>query len=206
MEFFDKAKVVRFRSHLAKYLVADEDEETVRQSRNGSSQSARWTVEFVEGDNHLIRLKSVYNKYLTSTSEPFLLGMTGKKVLQTIPSMKNDSSIEWEPITDRYQVKLGTKNGKFLRANGGTPPWRNSVTHDVPNRTATQDWILWDVDVVDILEDFSSSSDFSSLASTISSFSTFSSNSESFEHSDKGSPSLVTKNQEHAFGREARFL
>ncbi|XVE83821.1 hypothetical protein DITRI_Ditri16bG0118200 [Diplodiscus trichospermus] len=168
MEFFDKAKAVRLRSHLGKFLVSEEDEETVRQSRNGSSQRARWTVEFVQGDSHLISLKSIYNKYLTATREPFLLGTTGKKVLQTIPSMKNDSSIEWEPITDRFQVKLRTRNGKFLRANGGTPPWRNSVTHDIPQRAATQNWVLWDVDVIDILE-FDSSSKFSSLAPAISS-------------------------------------
>lgn len=200
MEFFDKAKAVRLRSYHGKYLVADEDEETVRQSRNGSSQRARWKVEFVEGDSHLVRLKSVYNKYLTATNEPFLLGVAGKKVLQTIPSLKNDSCIEWEPITDRFQVKLRTRNGKFLRANGGTPPWRNSVTHDIPYRTATQDWVLWGVDVVDILEYFDSSSDFSSsVASTVSSFSTFALNS---LNSDKGLPSPDTNNFKHAFGKE----
>ncbi|XVF58227.1 hypothetical protein PTKIN_Ptkin07bG0047500 [Pterospermum kingtungense] len=198
MEFFDKAKAVRLRSYHGKYLLAEEDEETVRQSRNGSSQRARWTVEFVQGYSHLIRLKSIYNKYLTATDEPFLLGIAGNKVLQTIPSTKNDIAIEWEPITDRFQVKLRT-NGKFLRANGGTPPWRNSVTHDVPYRTATQDWILWDVDVVDILE-FDSSSDFSSVASTVSSFSTFSS------YSENGSPLPDTYNFKHAFGRETTAM
>ncbi|OMO77397.1 hypothetical protein COLO4_25210 [Corchorus olitorius] len=196
MEFFHKAKAVRLRSHLGKYLVADEDEETVRQSRNGSSQRARWTVQFVQGDTHLIRLKSVYNKYLTATNEPFLLGMTGKKVMQAIPSSKHDSSIDWEPITDRNQVKLRTRSyGKFLRANGGTPPWRNSVTHDVPHRTATQDWILWEVDVVDILE----SSDFSSsIASSFSTFSTFSSN------SDLPAVLVTDSFDEYAFRTQAR--
>ncbi|KAL2532737.1 Protein of unknown function (DUF569) [Abeliophyllum distichum] len=41
--------------------------------------------------------------------------------------------------------------GQILRANGGLPLWRNSVTHDVPHRTTTQEWILWDVHVVEIL-------------------------------------------------------
>ncbi|RHN41171.1 hypothetical protein MtrunA17_Chr8g0363181 [Medicago truncatula] len=48
------------------------------------------------------------------------------------------------------QVKLKTIDGNVLRANGGLPPWRNSVTHDIPHRSATQDWILWDVDVLEI--------------------------------------------------------
>ena len=203
MEFFDKAKAVRFRSHLGKYLVADEDEETVRQSRDGSSQRARWTVEFVQGDNHLIRLKSIYNKYLSASNEPFLLGMMGKKVLQTIPSSKNDSSIEWEPITDRCQVKLRTRcYGKYLRANGGTPPWRNSVTHDVPHRTATQDWVLWGVDVVEVLE-VDSSSDFikSTIGSTVLNFS-----SNFASDSDKGSQTLSMHSEEIRYARVLVYI
>ncbi|EXB36667.1 hypothetical protein L484_002081 [Morus notabilis] len=151
MEFFNKAKAVRLKSHLDKYLNADDDEETVRQNRNGSSRRAWWKVELVDGKSHVIRLKSFYGKYLTAWDEPFLLGMTGKRVLQTTPASENDTAmIEWEPRTEAFQVKLRTRGGKYLRANGGTPPWRNSVTHDVPHRTATQNWIIWSVDVVDI--------------------------------------------------------
>ncbi|KAL0461654.1 UNVERIFIED_CONTAM: hypothetical protein Slati_0053000 [Sesamum latifolium] len=151
MEFFNNAKSVRLKSHLGKYLVADDDEQTVRQSRNGgASRKARWAVELVDGNPHVIRLKGCHGRYLTASDEAFLLGMTGKKVLQTVPDMKKDGSIEWEPIKEGYRVKLRTKGGKFLRANGATPPWRNSVTHDLPHRTATQDWVLWDVDVVDV--------------------------------------------------------
>ncbi|KAI4314237.1 hypothetical protein L6164_027167 [Bauhinia variegata] len=151
MDLFHNAKAVRLRSHSHrdKYLLADEDEESVIQDRNGSSKNVRWIVEYVPGYDNIIRLKSSYGKYLTASNQPFLLGMTGRKVLQTLPS-RLDSSVEWEPIRVGAQLKLKTRYGNFLRANGGLPPWRNSVTHDIPQRTATQDWILWDVDVVEI--------------------------------------------------------
>ncbi|XP_022881820.1 uncharacterized protein LOC111398895 [Olea europaea var. sylvestris] len=150
MDMFHKAKAVRLRSAHDKYLTAEEDEESVTQDRNGSSTAAKWTVEFVENLDGIIRLKSCYGKYLTATNQPFLLGMTGRKVAQTLPQ-RLDSSLEWEPVREGKFIKLKTRYGQFLRANGGLPPWRNSVTHDVPHRTATQDWILWDVHVVEIL-------------------------------------------------------
>lgn len=154
MEFFNKAKAVRLKSHHDKYLVADDDEVTVRQHRNGSSKKARWTVEFVDGNSHLIRLKSSYGGYLSASDETSNFGMTGKKVLLLSVSdpkiIRVDSSIQWEPIKEGFKVKLRTRGGKFLRANGATPPFRNSVTHDVPHRTVTQDWVLWEVDVLDI--------------------------------------------------------
>ncbi|KAL9328151.1 hypothetical protein ACSQ67_003154 [Phaseolus vulgaris] len=149
MDFFHRAKAVRLRSHHDKYLLAEEDEESVTQARKGSSKSARWMVEYVSEYDNIIRLKSCYGKYLTASNQLFLLGMTGHKVLQTLPQ-RLDSSVEWEPIKDGGRVKLKTRYGNFLRANGGLPPWRNSVTHDIPHRTATQDWILWDVEVVEI--------------------------------------------------------
>ncbi|XP_073116013.1 uncharacterized protein [Elaeis guineensis] len=150
MDLFHRAKAVRLRSHHDKYLMADDDEEHVRQDRNGASRNVRWTVEIVDAPAPVLRLKSLYGRYLTASNEPFLLGVTGRKVLQTVPP-RLDSSVEWEPIRDGVQAKLKTRYGHFLRANGGLPPWRNSVTHDIPHRTATQDWILWDVDVIDII-------------------------------------------------------
>ncbi|CAL0311957.1 unnamed protein product [Lupinus luteus] len=149
MDFFHHALAVRLRSHHVKYLIAEEDEESVTQNRNGSSKNARWTLEYVPHNNNIIRLKSCYGKYLTASNHPFLLGMTGHKVLQTLPHTL-DSSVEWEPIKDGSHVKLKTCHGNFLRANGGLPPWRNSITHDIPQRTATQDWIFWDVDIMEI--------------------------------------------------------
>ncbi|OVA09097.1 Protein of unknown function DUF569 [Macleaya cordata] len=148
MELFHNAKAVRLRSHHEKYLLAEEDEESVCQDRNGSSKTARWTIEFIQ-DGNFLRFKSCFGKYLTASNVPFLLGMTGRKVLQTLPR-RLDSSVEWEPVREGFQVKLKTRYGNFLRANGGLPPWRNSVTHDIPHRTATQDWVLWDVDILEI--------------------------------------------------------
>lgn len=150
MDHFHRAKTVRLRSNHDKYLTAEEDEETVTQDRDGAAKAARWTVELLENANNVIRLKSCYGKYLTASNQPFLLGMTGQKVVQSLPR-RLDSSVEWEPVRDGNQVKLRTRYGQFLRANGGLPPWRNSVTHDIPHRTSSQDWILWDVHVVDIL-------------------------------------------------------
>ncbi|KAK7340485.1 hypothetical protein VNO77_21190 [Canavalia gladiata] len=148
MEFFQKARVVRLRSHHDKYLLADDDKECVYQDRLGCYKNAKWSVEIVEGAN-LIRLKSCYEKYLTASNMPFLFGATGKKVLQTLPS-RLDSSLEWEPIREGVQVRLKTRYGQYLRANGGLPPWRNTVTHDIPHRTSTANWVLWDVDLVEL--------------------------------------------------------
>lgn len=148
MELLRKANVIRLRSHHDKFLMADDDEEGVSQDRNGAMRNARWTVEIVEKSG-VIRLRSCYDKYLTASNMPFLFGMTGKKVLQTLPR-RLDSSVEWEPIREGVQVKLKTRYGQYLRANTGLPPWRNHITHDIPYRSSTQDWILWDIDIVEM--------------------------------------------------------
>jgi hypothetical protein len=195
MEFFTKTKAVKLRSHLEKYLIADEDLETARQTRHGSSRKAAiWFVELVDEKSHVIRLKSCYGRYLTASDMPFLLGMTGKKVIQTELSENNFDNwkLEWEPIRDGFQVKLKSWCGKFLRANGGTPPWRNSVTHDEPHTGSTRKWILWDIEAVqeignDSLKDYLSS---------MSSFSTVSDDvldaiSDDYKGSEAGSPISV---------------
>lgn len=151
MEAFLKAKTVRLKSHHDKFLVADYDRESVVQDRNGNAKGARWTVEFDEQESTVIRLQSCYGKYLTASNLPFMLKMTGKKVLQTLPK-RLDSSVEWEPVRDGNLVRLKTRYGQYLRANGGLPPWRNSVTHDIPHRTSHQDWVLWDVEIVHLRE------------------------------------------------------
>ncbi|CAN4116225.1 unnamed protein product [Withania somnifera] len=205
MELFHKAKAVRLQSHHDKYLTADEDEESVTQDRNGASKNAKWTVEFVEKTDNVIRLKSCYGKYLTASNQPFLLGMTGRKVLQTLPN-RLDSSIEWEPIREGHSVKLRTRYGQFLRGNGGVPPWRNSVTHDIPHRTKTQDWVLWDVHVVEILPHapapavVTHSDSFASESSSPTTTATGSSKSLSFSR-QKSSDSLVNSPPKLVDGR-----
>ncbi|KAJ6771294.1 ACTIN CROSS-LINKING PROTEIN (DUF569) [Salix koriyanagi] len=136
MEFFTKTKAVKLRSHLDKYLIADDDLETVRQTRRGSSRKAAvWFVELVGEKSHVIRLRSCHGRYLAASNIPFLLGMTGNRVIQTELSENNVDNwkLEWEPIRDGFQVQLKSWCSKLLRANGGTPPWRNSVTHDEPH-------------------------------------------------------------------------
>ncbi|CAH8349877.1 unnamed protein product [Eruca vesicaria subsp. sativa] len=149
MEFFQTATTIRMRNSHNKYLSANDDEETVTQNRNGSTKNAQWTVEPVQDSSNVIRLKSCYGKYLTASNERFLLGATGKKVIQ-LKQSPLDSSVEWEPVREGSKIKLKTRDGNYLRANGGLPPWRNSVTHDNPHLSATQDSISWEVDVVEI--------------------------------------------------------
>ncbi|CAJ1939956.1 unnamed protein product [Sphenostylis stenocarpa] len=167
MEYFNKAKAVKLQSHLGKYLVADDDNHKLRQSRNGSTRKAIWFVEQVEGKNHHLRLRTSNGRYLTATDAPFLLGVTGNKVVQGIFEKGSDWEFEWEPITEGFQVKLRSWCGKYLRGNGGTLPWRNSITHDDPHSSVTRDWILWSVEAVDFPEKVVSlaESEFSSLES-----------------------------------------
>nr|GMC57964.1 uncharacterized protein LOC109179035 [Ipomoea batatas] len=148
MEFFQKAKKVRLRGRGDKHLIAADDEETVIQCRNGSAENAVWRVEVVEGKD-VVRLKSCHGKYLTASCVPFIPGVTGKKVLQTVPDENEAASTEWEPIRDGFQVRLRTFQGNYLRPNRGLPPWRNSITHDPPNRNRTYEKALWDVEAVE---------------------------------------------------------
>lgn len=148
MEFFQRAKVFRLKcSSQTKYLIAHKDEETVKQSRDNSSNNARWSYELVKGKPNVIRLRSCCTwRYLAAVEDPFLLGMTGKKVVQTI---SQGSIIEWEPIKEGSYIRLKSHTGSTLRANRGPPPYRNSVTHDKPGHwTGTENMTMWIVDII----------------------------------------------------------
>lgn len=138
-------------------MVAGSDGVSVKQTKNGNTRQACWAVETPQDKPNMVRLRSCYDKFLTASEEPFLLGWTGKKAQQTVQSETN-LSVLWEPISEEFYVKLRNPlTGKFLRANTGTPPWKDTVTVDVPERKSTQDWVLWVVDIVDddaAIEDF----------------------------------------------------
>ncbi|KAK1351831.1 hypothetical protein POM88_053972 [Heracleum sosnowskyi] len=55
---------------------------TITQGGHGSSEAALWTVELLPPDHNIDRLKSCYNKYLTTSNLPFLYGMRHRKLLQ----------------------------------------------------------------------------------------------------------------------------
>ncbi|CAH8390899.1 unnamed protein product [Eruca vesicaria subsp. sativa] len=153
MELFTNGNTVKLRSHLDKYLVAENDQKHIRQSRKGGyTRLSVWTVETVVGKPNLIRLKSCHGTYLTASSKPLLLGMTGEKVTQTESSNNPmDMQTHWEPEADGVSVKLKSWCGKWMKANGGSPPWRNTVTHDEPQTSRTKNWLRWDVIAVDDL-------------------------------------------------------
>jgi len=146
MEFFRDAYSVRLLAHTGKYLWASDDRKSVAQRKGNNTYGVVWRVELVPEKN-AIRLKSVYDLFLYASDYAFLLGATGKKVQQSFAS-KADSALEWEPVSAGTYVKLRTKGDKFLRANGGVPPYRNSITHDVPVLASNQNVVLWEVEVV----------------------------------------------------------
>ncbi|KAK1381312.1 DUF569 domain-containing protein [Heracleum sosnowskyi] len=115
MEFFNK-KAIRLKSHLNKYLVASDDQESVRQSRNGFSPKATWLVYPVNDAGDLIRLKTCYGKYLSASNSAFLLGMTGNKVEQKFP--KSNVDFSGEPEHDGFHVNLKGFGGGYLRGFG----------------------------------------------------------------------------------------
>ncbi|XP_051126835.1 uncharacterized protein LOC127248516 [Andrographis paniculata] len=148
MDLFLRASTVRLISYRDKNLVAEDNHATISQGSDGSAKNAIWSVEIIDGKD-CIRLKSCFGTYLTATSMAFMPGgLSGKKVIQRWPSQSNSAS-EWEPVRDGMQVRLRSLWGCFLRPHSGLPPWRNSITHDVPCTAKMREKVLWNVEVVE---------------------------------------------------------
>lgn len=195
MEYFNKSKAVKLRSHLGKYLVTDEGNDKLRQSKRGTTKNAIWLVELVEGKSHRVRLRSLHRngRYLTATDAPFLLGVTGNKLVHSELDLGLDWKYEWEPIREGLiHVKLRSWCGKYLRGNGGTPPWRNSVTHDDPYSSTTHNWILWSVETVEELLLTRNVLEHSSFTQSVVSVSSFDSDYEISAGSEPVSPVAVS--------------
>ncbi|CAA6662852.1 unnamed protein product [Spirodela intermedia] len=159
MEFFKNAKAVRLRSHHNKYLTAEDDEESVSQNRDGTARQSRWTVVSCGGRRRRRRPHDPLQELLRPLPHRLKRAFPPRhdrlQGQANPPLHRHDSSVEWEPVRDGFQVRLKTPYGRFLRANGGLPPWRKLRHARHPHRTATQDWIIWEVDVVEILPSYS---------------------------------------------------
>ncbi|KAK9073753.1 hypothetical protein SSX86_006347 [Deinandra increscens subsp. villosa] len=95
-------------------MVADDDEQSVSQDRDGSTEKAEWEV-FPTGEKYL-RFKSCYGKYLMASNNPFLQGVKGKKVIQTELKPDLDGSVNWEPLRDGFQVGVVSKSAAVQMA------------------------------------------------------------------------------------------
>lgn len=158
-----KSKALKLRSHLDKYLIANDDNRSVCVKRNCITRRSTWIVEPTPNEEGgTVRLKSYASGlYLAASGSPSPLGMTGKRVVQSPLYEDEDEDedkgliFEWEPIREGFQIKLKARGprGKFLRANSGPPPWNNSVTHDAPANGATKFWTLWEVVTTEMPEE-----------------------------------------------------
>ncbi|KAL5721696.1 hypothetical protein ACHQM5_005309 [Ranunculus cassubicifolius] len=139
MEFFNNAKTVRLKAHNGKYLLARDDGETVRQDRDGSGSRACWGVEFDTSKSYVL-LKSCFGRYLTASEEQDLHGFI------VTQSLGSGDEIYWKPLKDGSKVYFKAYVGFYLRANGGIPPWKNTVSH-AETETVTEQF-QWVVEVL----------------------------------------------------------
>ncbi|CAH1420746.1 unnamed protein product [Lactuca virosa] len=173
MDLFPNHSTIRLKSYRDKYLVADNDEESVSQNRDGSTRNSHWTVEIIDED--CISLRSCYGKYLTASNKPSIPGMRARylKVTQTqLGNLNADnpisavddcsvtgkwsSALQWVPVIteDGSEVRLKTHYGNYLQSNKGPPPLGAMVTHDLPRKEGPMNKrISWQVELVDSTSD-----------------------------------------------------
>ncbi|KVI09075.1 uncharacterized protein LOC112511890 [Cynara cardunculus var. scolymus] len=160
MDVFQNDLIIRLKNGKDKYLIAEQDKESVTKCRDGLTKNAQWTVEV--NDHESLYLKSCYGKYLTASNMPSIPGIVAKnlRVIQTLPEKRNTSHL-WLPVNqsdsrDPLTLSLKTLHGTYLQANSGPPPLGNLITHDLlrkdgPNPVNKK--ILWQIEVVDAPSD-----------------------------------------------------
>ncbi|CAH1437651.1 unnamed protein product [Lactuca virosa] len=157
MNIFRDDLIIRLKYGKDRYLIAEQDEESVSKCRDGSTKNAQWTIEM--NDEESLFLKSCYGKYLTASNQPSIPGMIAKhlKVTQTSPEKKNTSH-QWLPVSQspmiqsdpvkQYSIWLKTPHGSYLEAHTG----RNLITHDLLRRKGCNPLnkkILWHIEIVE---------------------------------------------------------
>nr|GEV46525.1 hypothetical protein [Tanacetum cinerariifolium] len=148
--------IVRLKNVQDKYLIAQQDEQSVSKSRNGFNKNAQWKVEVK--DEESLYLKSCYGKYLTASNQPLIPGMIARnlKVTQTQPEKKNTSHL-WLPVVqpeprEPHTMWLKTRHGSYLQTHSGPPPLGNMITHDLLRKDGPiplSKKILWHIEIVD---------------------------------------------------------
>ncbi|KAJ0818037.1 putative actin-crosslinking [Helianthus annuus] len=156
MDVLRNDMIIRIKNNQGRYLVAQQDEESVSKSRDGSTKNAQWTVEMY--DEESLYLKSCYGKYLTASNQPSIPGLIARnlRVTQTQPAKRNTSH-RWLPVSqpdprEPHSVWLKTPHSSYLRSHYGPPPLGNLITHDpiwkdTPNPRNKK--ILWHIEIVD---------------------------------------------------------
>ncbi|KAL4577234.1 hypothetical protein LXL04_013339 [Taraxacum kok-saghyz] len=150
--------IIRVKYGKDRYLIAEDDKESISKCRDGSTKNAQWTIEVY--DEESLYLKSCYGKYLTASNQPSIPGMIAKhlKVVQTLPEKKNTSH-QWLPVSQspmgqstdtgkQLSMWLKTPHGSYLEAHTG----RNLITHDLLRRKGCNPLnkkILWHIEIVD---------------------------------------------------------
>lgn len=156
MEVFKNDMIIRLKNGQEKYLIAQQDKDSVSKSKDGFTKNAQWTIEV--NDEESVYFKSCYGKYLTASNQPSIPGMVARnlRVTQTLPEKKNTSHL-WIPVgpsdpREPNLIWLRTLHGSYLKAHSGPSSLKTLITHDLIRKDKPESHnkkILWQVEVVD---------------------------------------------------------
>ncbi|KAF8719332.1 hypothetical protein HU200_024034 [Digitaria exilis] len=148
MELFEKANLVRLRSHLGTYLCAADDGEAVSHGYRRNSRGTVWAVELA-GDKY-VRLQGQRGLYLGAADPAAALDAAtlSCRVVQGLPFTPNDSAFLWTPRREEKEepgagcLTLSGPLGRLLRASFGETPRDNAVTLDFEVEPEESTWVV----------------------------------------------------------------